>query len=66
MSNMKQGLNPAEEFVAAHCKGAFLSLWGLANAVTRSAEDCESYDRAIEMERIGGQVIELEPSVFNN
>ena len=47
-------------------KGGDLSLWGLANAVTRSAEDCDSYDRAIELERIGGQVVELPSNVFNN
>ena len=47
-------------------KGGDLSLWGLANAVTRSAEDCESYDRAIELERVGGMVVELPQNLFNN
>lgn len=40
-------------------KGADLSQWGLANAVTRQAQDVESYDRATELEAIGGQVVEL-------
>lgn len=45
--------------------GGDLSLWGLANAVTRVAEDLPSYDRAVEFERIGGEVVELPKNVFN-
>ena len=33
--------------------------WGIANAVTRTANQIESYDRATELERLGGKVIEL-------
>lgn len=33
--------------------------WGVANAVTRTAEDVPSYDRATELERLGGNIIEL-------
>ncbi len=29
------GLNAAEQFVAQHCKGTFLSLWGMGNPVGR-------------------------------
>lgn len=47
-------------------KGGDLSLWGLANAVTRTAEDLPDYDRAIELERFGGEVIELPASTFSN
>ena len=36
-----------------------LSRFGLANAVTRTAQDVESYDRATELERLGGMVVEL-------
>lgn len=55
-----------EESVLEHLsRGGDLSLWGLANAVTRTAEDLESYDRAVEFERIGGEVIELNPNMFN-
>lgn len=39
--------------------GGDLSQWGLANAVTRTASDLDDYDRAVEFERIGGNVIEL-------
>ena len=47
-------------------KGGDLSQWGLANAVTSSAHDAESYERAVELEAIGGQVIELPSDVWNN
>jgi len=36
-----------------------LTRYDLANAITRTAEDAVSYDRAYDLERIGGQVIEL-------
>lgn len=39
--------------------GHDLSKWGLANAITRTAEDVREYDRATEMEGIGWQVVEL-------
>lgn len=35
--------------------------WGLANAITRAAEDRESYDRATEFEQFGGRLINLKP-----
>lgn len=40
-------------------EGADLSRYGLFNAITRTAEDLASYDRATEFERAGGQIIEL-------
>jgi len=40
-------------------EGGDLSQWGLLNAITRTAEDVESYDRASQLEHIGGQVLEL-------
>lgn len=43
-------------------RGADLSAWGLANAVTRAAQDVESYDRATELESLGGDLIELPTS----
>lgn len=36
-----------------------MSRFGLANAVTRSAQDIEDYDRATDFERLGGDIIEL-------
>lgn len=40
-------------------RGNDLSQWGLANAVTRTAEDAPSYDRATELEAVGWDVVEL-------
>lgn len=40
-------------------EGHDLSKWGLANALTRAAQDVESYDRSQELEGFGGKVIEL-------
>lgn len=40
-------------------EGADLSRFGLHNAITRASQDVADYDRATELERIGGQVIEL-------
>lgn len=43
-------------------QGGDLSQWGLANAVTRAAQDVSDYDDATALETIGGKVIELAPS----
>jgi hypothetical protein len=40
-------------------EGADLSRYGLHSAVTRTAQDVEDYDQATELERLGGNVIEL-------
>ena len=45
-------------------KGNDLSQWGLANAITRTAEDVPSYDRATELEGIGGDVVALSQNEF--
>ena len=45
-------------------EGGDLSAFGLVNAVTRAATDVESYDRAIELERMGGDIIELPPTMW--
>lgn len=39
--------------------GGDLSQYGLLNAVTRTAEDVKSYDRAIELETMGGVILEM-------
>lgn len=39
--------------------GGDLSRWGVANAVTRAAQDSENYDRFDDLQRIGGEIIEL-------
>jgi hypothetical protein len=45
-------------------KGGDLTKWGLLNAVTRTAEDAPSYDRAIELERFGSQVLAIPTEAF--
>jgi len=39
-----------------------LSRWGIANAVTMTANDVEDYDRATELEAIGGKIVEMRQS----
>lgn len=39
--------------------GGDLTRWGVLNAVTRTAQDSKSYDRAVELERAGGMILEL-------
>lgn len=36
-----------------------MNRFGMVNAITRAAQDVESYDRATELERLGGRVLEL-------
>lgn len=43
-------------------EGGGLTRYGLFNAVTRTAEDSDSYDRATDLERLGGTIIDLSPS----
>ena len=40
-------------------EGGDLTLYGLHSAITRHSADVEEYDRATELERIGGELIEL-------
>jgi hypothetical protein len=42
--------------------GGDLSQWGMSNAITALANDHEDYDRCVELQRIGGKVIELDSS----
>lgn len=55
------GFNGAERnSILRHLiEGADLTKYGLSNAITRTAQDIDSYDRATEIERIGGTVIDL-------
>lgn len=43
-------------------EGGDLSQWGLLNAVTRASQDVENYDRATEMEALGGEILTLPES----
>jgi len=44
--------------------GGDLSLYGLSNAVTRTANDMESYERATELETAGWQIATMENRVW--
>jgi hypothetical protein len=61
LSAKKFGLNEGEKTsVLRHLiEGGDLSRYGLYNAITRTAEDLDSYDRATDFEHLGGKVIEL-------
>jgi hypothetical protein len=57
----KKGLTDDERSnVLTHLiEGGDLSQWGIANAVTRTSQDIESYDRASDLERFGGEIIDM-------
>ena len=61
VTQKKLGLQDSERSsVLTHLiQGGDLTQWGLLNAVTRTAEDVKDYDRATEMEKLGGVVLEL-------
>lgn len=44
--------------------GGDLSLYGLANAVTRHAHDVDSYDRSTELEATGFKIITMAPALW--
>lgn len=44
--------------------GGDLSLYGLANAVTRHAHDVDSYDRSTELEAAGFKIITMAPALW--
>jgi hypothetical protein len=60
----KFGFNDSEQSgVLQHLiKGGDLSQYGLSNAVTAMSQDVDDYDRASDIERMGGQIIELPKS----
>lgn len=61
LSSKRLGITETEsKSVLRHLiEGGDLSKYGLFNAITRAAQDLDSYDRASEFERFGGNVIEL-------
>jgi len=46
--------------------GRELNRFGLINATTRYSQDIENYDRATEMEKLGGEILELSPSEWKS
>jgi hypothetical protein len=61
LTQEKFGLNDDERSgVLKHLiQGADLTQWGLVNAITRTSQDVPDYDRATDLERLGGVVLEL-------
>lgn len=57
----KVGVNENERggILRALIDGGDLSAWGMINAVTAQANSATNYDRAIELEAAGGQLLEL-------
>jgi hypothetical protein len=55
------GLNQTEQDdILQHLiQGGDMSLWGLGNAVTRAAQEVESYDRSTALEGVGYQIITM-------
>ena len=47
-------------------EGRDLTLYGLANAVTRYSQDVESYDRATELEGIGYNILSMPAKRWNS
>ena len=46
-------------------EGNDLSLYGLSNAITRHAQDVDSYDRSTELESIGYSVLTMHPRIWS-
>lgn len=47
-------------------EGGDLSAWGLLNAVTAQGHAASSYDRAVELEAAGGQLLDLAPAEWKS
>ena len=60
--NIRQ--NESEGILGHLIAGGDLSLYGLANAVTRHAQDVQSYDRSTELEATGYKIITMQPVPF--
>lgn len=50
-----------ESFLANLIQGGDMSKWGVLNAVTAIANTTEDYERATEIETIGGKILDLAP-----
>lgn len=60
----RQALNESEKVgvLSRLIEGGDLSMYGMLNAITRHAQDVDSYDRSTELERIGPSLIDLPAS----
>lgn len=68
LASKEYGITEAEgKGILGHLiAGGDLSLYGLANAVTRQAQDVESYDRSTELEAAGYKIITMAPALWRS
>lgn len=66
LASKEYGITEAEgKGILGHLiAGGDLSLYGLANAVTRQAQEVESYDRSTELEATGYKIITMAPALW--
>lgn len=62
VTSKKYGLNSheSEGVMRLLIEGKDLTQWGLANAITAQSQKTQSYERATELEKIGGEVMVLD------
>jgi hypothetical protein len=53
-----------ESALIALAEGKDYTRWGLSNAITYIANDAASYDRAVELETLGGTIMALTPNAY--
>ena len=51
--------------VTGMIEGGDLSAWGVVNAVTAQAHTALTYDRAVDFELAGGQLLDLQPAEWS-
>lgn len=61
-NNFRLNQNEQESVLDHLIRNGNLSQYGLINAVTRTANDHPSYDRAVELEEIGGRLFQMPPA----
>ena len=59
-------INENEGVLGHLIDGGDLSLYGMANAVTRYAQDVKSYDRSTELEATGYKILTMAPALWNS
>ena len=57
--------NEQEGILNKLISGADLSQYGMVQAVTAYSQEVDSYDRASELEELGGKIVDLTPSQWN-
>lgn len=63
LANMERLADDESRDILQHlAAGGDLSRWGMLSAVTRAAEDRDDYDRATDLEEIGGKLLAYPPA----